>query len=309
MTEVDICNRALAIIGEAPTVTAIDPADGSPHAAQCALWLPQARETVLDMHNWTFASKRVELAHVVLSVTNVNTTNNRITVSAAHGLATNDVVRVGATTTMPAPLEVDTDYYVIYVSSTVFELAEEADGTAINLTGAGSGTITVEKRSMRPGFSYAYAVPTDMQQPLAVVDAEDRDNDQGGEVYFNHLSGMSLPATVAPVVPLLDYAVRTPSYPYKIALNRANESVIYANVENADLIYQAYVTDTNQWPAGFGEVVMWQLAAYLAGSIKRSEQTANWCLQQMQRSLAKAAARDANASNMPLQSRYPWDMG
>lgn len=307
MSEVDICNRALSIIGENASVSAITPPDGSPHAALCALWLPHAREVVLEEFNWNCASQRVALAHPVLSVTNVNTTNNRLTLSAAHGLVDNNVVRVAATTTMPAPLEALTDYYVRYVSSTVVELAEEEDGDAIDISGAGSGTITLEKRSTRPGWAYAYAAPSDMQKPLAVVDAAAPDHDQSMDSYMPPLSTY-VPAPL-PVLSTYPVPITDSGQPFKVALNGAGETCIYTNVEDAHLLYQAYVTDTDQWPAGMAEAVMWRLAAFLAGAIKRSEATANWCMQMFDRALGKAAARDGNASNLPIAQHHPWDRG
>lgn len=306
MSEVDICNMALSIIGEAPTVTAIDPADGSPHAATCALWYPKAREAVLALRNWSFASQRVALAHVVVSVSSVSTATNRITTATAHGLADNDVVRYTATTTMPTGLTADTDYYVIYVSTTIIELATAADGDAIDLTGAGVGTMTIEKRSMRAGWTYAYAAPTDMQTPLGVVHEDDADHDQSLASFVPTPNANYVSATFPGPV-LTTTSLYHQRNPFKVALDRAGTKVIYTNVEDAHLCYQAYVTDVDQWPAGFEEAVMWRLAAFLAGAIKRAEQTSNWCLGMLERAVGVAAANDANASDMPLPKPYAWD--
>ena len=209
---------------------------------------------------------------------------------------------------MPEPLEADTDYYVRFVSSTVVELAEEEDGDAIDITGAGSGTITLEKRSTRPGWTYAYAAPSDMQKPLAVVDdtGNDHDNETGAQLVDVPVVGMYVPY---PYPTQAVYPSKTVGYPFKVALNGAGETCIYTNVEDAHLLYQAYVTDTDQWPAGMAEAVMWRLAAFLAGAIKRSEATANWCMQMFDRALGKAAARDGNASNLPIAQHHPWDRG
>lgn len=305
MSEVDICNMALSVIGEAPTVTDISPADGSPHAALCALWYPKAREAVLSMRNWSFASQRVALAHVVVSVSSVNTSTNRITTATEHGLIDNDVVRFTAATTMPTGLTADTDYYVIYVSTTAIELAEEADGDAIDITGAGVGAMTVEKRSMRAGWTYAYAAPTDMQTPLGVVHEDDADHDQSLTSFVptpnDYYRSDTHPGPV-----LSTHSLYNQRNPFKVALDRYGTKVIYTNVEDAHLCYQAYVTDVDQWPAGFEEAVMWRLAAFLAGAIKRSEQTANWCMQMLERAVGVASTNDANASDIPLPQSYPW---
>ena len=55
---VDICNLALAHLGDTAVVTAIDPPDGSAQALHCARFYPLARNTLLEMHPWSFATRR-----------------------------------------------------------------------------------------------------------------------------------------------------------------------------------------------------------------------------------------------------------
>lgn len=57
-TETDICNLALAALGDEATVTSIDPPEGSAQADHCAQWYPVARDAVLELHDWKFASRR-----------------------------------------------------------------------------------------------------------------------------------------------------------------------------------------------------------------------------------------------------------
>lgn len=61
-SEVDICNLALARLGDAATVSSIDPPEGSAQAEHCATFYPIARDALLEMHPWGFATKRVTLA-------------------------------------------------------------------------------------------------------------------------------------------------------------------------------------------------------------------------------------------------------
>jgi hypothetical protein len=63
-TEVDICNLALAHLGNAATVASINPPEGSSEADHCARFYPIARDTLLEMHAWCFALKRVALAQL-----------------------------------------------------------------------------------------------------------------------------------------------------------------------------------------------------------------------------------------------------
>lgn len=59
---VDICNIALARIGDEATVTSIDPPEGAAQAEHCARFYPQARNALLLRHPWSFATQRARLA-------------------------------------------------------------------------------------------------------------------------------------------------------------------------------------------------------------------------------------------------------
>jgi hypothetical protein len=68
-SEVDICNLALAYLGDDATVASIDPPEGSIQAEHCKRFYPIARDTLLQMHHWSFASRRVQLAQVTMPYT------------------------------------------------------------------------------------------------------------------------------------------------------------------------------------------------------------------------------------------------
>lgn len=61
---VDICNLALAHLGDEATVSSIDPPEGSAQAEHCARFYLMARDTVLEAHDWNFATTRGALALV-----------------------------------------------------------------------------------------------------------------------------------------------------------------------------------------------------------------------------------------------------
>jgi hypothetical protein len=61
-SEVDICNDALAMLGDVANVSSIKPPDNSAQAGHCARFYPKARDALLDLHPWNFATKRVQLA-------------------------------------------------------------------------------------------------------------------------------------------------------------------------------------------------------------------------------------------------------
>jgi len=59
---VDICNLALGHLGDEATVSSISPPEGSAQAEHCARFYPIARDTLLELHSWNFATTRVSLA-------------------------------------------------------------------------------------------------------------------------------------------------------------------------------------------------------------------------------------------------------
>jgi len=59
---VDICNLALSHIGERSDINSIDPPEASTEAQRCAQFYPMTRKTLLAMHPWSFATKRVAAA-------------------------------------------------------------------------------------------------------------------------------------------------------------------------------------------------------------------------------------------------------
>lgn len=61
-TDVEIANLALSLIGEPAKVFSLDPTvDQSAQAAECAKFLPIARDTILESYAWSFATKLVNL--------------------------------------------------------------------------------------------------------------------------------------------------------------------------------------------------------------------------------------------------------
>lgn len=59
---VDICNLALAHLGNKAQVVSISPVDGSVEADYCARFYPIARDEIIEAGDWTFARTRATLA-------------------------------------------------------------------------------------------------------------------------------------------------------------------------------------------------------------------------------------------------------
>lgn len=58
-SETDIANLALAHLGDDATVSSISPPEGSAQAEHCARFYPIARDNLLAMHRWNFATVRI----------------------------------------------------------------------------------------------------------------------------------------------------------------------------------------------------------------------------------------------------------
>ena len=61
-SEVDICNLALSRLGDDASVASINPPEGSSQAEHCAQFYPIARNSMLQGHDWNFATRRETLA-------------------------------------------------------------------------------------------------------------------------------------------------------------------------------------------------------------------------------------------------------
>lgn len=63
-SEVDICNLALSRLGDSATISSLDPPEGSAQAERCARFYPFARNNLLELHSWKFATRRARLAEL-----------------------------------------------------------------------------------------------------------------------------------------------------------------------------------------------------------------------------------------------------
>ncbi|API59637.1 hypothetical protein BSL82_10165 [Tardibacter chloracetimidivorans] len=67
-SEIDIANLALAHLGDDASVASIDPPEGSPQAGHCARFYPIARDSLLELHTWSFATTTAPLAPLSVTV-------------------------------------------------------------------------------------------------------------------------------------------------------------------------------------------------------------------------------------------------
>ena len=82
-------------------------------------------------------------------------------------------------------------------------------------------------------------------------------------------------------------------------------NAILTNKRNAELVYIARIEEPRAWPPSFADVLAWALAGELASARINDSQKQNWCYQNYEVALAKAAARDRAKQN-PHRKQSPW---
>lgn len=63
-TSVDICNLALALLGDEAGIVSVNPPDGSDQAGHCSRFYPMALKKLAEEHDWSFAKRRARLSRL-----------------------------------------------------------------------------------------------------------------------------------------------------------------------------------------------------------------------------------------------------
>lgn len=221
-SEVDIANLALAHLGDDATVSSLDPPEGSAQAEQCARFYSMARDALLQMHSWGFATKRVN----------------------------------GAL------------------------LTSETDS-----------------------WDYAYAVPANCLQMLAVLPPETSDDYVAPYVTATP-SGVTAQQT--------PYGLQVQTQPFEVETLEDGTVVVYTDQEDAVLRFIARVTDASKFPPLFVNALARLLAHYLAGPLLKGDvgrAEADGQYKKFLVEFGKATAQDGNASRRVSRAVPPWMAG
>lgn len=152
--ELNICNLALSHLGDAAQITSIAPPDGSAQATHCARFYPIARDSMLDMRSWTFATRRKSLvaldntrtewdyayavpadcttSFAVLPPDVQDDYSTRYSPTDSSGYPANIFPNVAAGAYLPQPYTVETDEYgrqIIYTDQANAVIRYSASGT------------------------------------------------------------------------------------------------------------------------------------------------------------------------------------
>lgn len=219
-SEVDVCNLALSHLGDTASVTSISPPDQSAQAAHCARFYPVARDALLEMHQWGFATVRATLAQLAIN---------------------------------PAS-----------------------------------------------SWQYAYGVPSDVINYIAVLDPQVQDD---------YSVGVPMGAVGPYAQPVVGLGVYTPQ-PFEIESDLdSGNAILYCNVQNAVLRYTRAVADTTKFPPLFVRCLSHYLASMLAGALIKGEtgqQVADTQLKIAMQIQAQAEGSDANQRNVKPAAGAPW---
>lgn len=92
------------------------------------------------------------------NLTSISNADPAVFTLTDHGLYEGDKIRLETTGTLPSPLAVKTDYYVVYngIGTGVFQVSATDGGTPIATTTAGSGIHSFIKRN-RASLTPRYA--------------------------------------------------------------------------------------------------------------------------------------------------------
>lgn len=221
---VDICNLALAHLGDNATIASIDPPEGSAQAEHCQRFYPIARDTLLEMHSWSFATKR------------------------AYG---------------------------------------------------------AEVENTWPMWEYAYAMPGDASDIIAILPPEAKDD------YSTHFTPETYPdfyTNYSPSVAAGQYV------PQKFAVETAADGseIILTNQKQAVIRYHAKITDPTKFSPLFTITLSWHLASMLAGPVIKGDQgaaEAKRCVAMTTLYLSKAMEADSNARKIKPEQIVPWIAG
>lgn len=157
----DIDEIANAIIQTEAELVRLFADAGHPQREPFLTWLPtngQASGVAVPAHIGQIEAIRVLRPDFPEVQTFVRSSGNILT-GASHGFDTGQKVRVSTTNTLPAGLSINTDYYVIVLTTSTYSLATSLAnallGTAIVLSSAGTGTHTITPQIIETDWNLA----------------------------------------------------------------------------------------------------------------------------------------------------------
>lgn len=263
-SEVAICNSALIKIGAAE-ITSLS--DVNKRAQLCNEQYSKLRDELLRSHPWNFAIARKVLSlDTFIFVDGDVTTGTDVINEVGHGRETGDKLQLTSTGTLPVPLAINTDYFLVKVDADNFKLASTVqdayDGTVIDITSAAGGGN--HKVQMKPAFEYGnqYVLPSDYLRGVRLNDKDDK---------------------------------------FTIENNK-----LLTDVEEVQLIYIKQVTDTTLFDKNFDELLALMLANELSYPIVQSSSLKGTIQAELNLKLRDVRSFDAQEGNAEEFEANTW---
>lgn len=158
-------------------------------------------------------------------------------------------------------------------------------------------------------WAYAYALPSDTVNPIAVISASAVDDYEAKwpDFFFANPRPQgpygSLPVPGSPTIA---------SQPFVVETMNDGTAIVLTNVSDAVLRYTALVTDTTKFSALFTISLSWFLASMLAGPILKGEAGAAAgaaALKMFETFEGQAEASDANQRKVSIEPAVSWIRG
>lgn len=156
-----------------------------------------------------------------------------------------------------------------------------------------------------PEWKYAYAVPSDALNIIAVMPPDAHDD------YATRFVPTDTPQYAHNISPVIAAGRYSPQ-PFGVETQPDGSQIIYTNQENAMLRYTAYVKDTTQFSPLFVMALSWYLASMLAGPIIKGDAgaaEAKRCTQMAMGFLSQAEMSDSNQRRNTMEHVVPWTAG
>lgn len=156
-----------------------------------------------------------------------------------------------------------------------------------------------------PEWKYAYAVPSDALNLIAVMPPDANDD------YATRFVPTDTPQFAHNISPVIAAGRYSPQ-PFAVEVKDDGQSVIYTNQEKAMLRYTAYVRDTTKFSPLFTMALSWHLASMLAGPVIKGDAgaaEAKRCTQMAMGYISQAEVSDANQRRNTMEHIVPWTAG
>lgn len=282
--DIDVCNMALRYVGQgAVTIVALSPAN--PDAVEtdaCALWLPKARDELLEDHPWTFATKRAALT--VIDQTDVDD---------------DDLVRPEWAFMYELPLDCMGAIAVLAPGA-----CEDAPTQKFvrELQSFAAQTFTADATT-NLFTAVGHQLPDEAALTFAtnggVLPAEIT---AGSTYYANPASDDTFGVSATPGGADINLSTAGSGSP---TFTRSDAEVIFTNIEDAIVRYNAAVTDPAKWPPGYQRTLALLLASYLVTEFAQGLEGAK--VADAFRMRAMQSMRRAAAKNAQQQKTNPRD--